>query len=306
MDKLIEKYVYNCVKGLPKNMREEVSNEIRGLISDMLEDRCKDFAPDEKDVRVVLAELGTPLELRQNYCVSKQDSLISGLYFYVYKKTLPIVLLALLFGLTIASLLENLSSGFSFELIVTGVGNFVGGSVVAFAIVTLIFAVMQHFKINIDYTRNVDSLEMPPKQQNKKAVSKVEAILDIVALAVFPLIFLMFNSVVVLVEGTENPLSKATYFIINQPQLLNYIYLFVLISIVGIVGTGYSLHQKEYNKKVFAILAVANVVQLIIMAFILFGTTVFLISFTIKLIVFLLVFIVILIELFSVWRKASN
>ena len=63
---LIERYIYAVTKQLPKKNREDVSMELRGLIDDMLSERCA-VEPTERDVRDVLTELGTPRELYAKY-----------------------------------------------------------------------------------------------------------------------------------------------------------------------------------------------------------------------------------------------
>ena len=64
---LIRRYVYAVTKRLPRKSREDVAKELNTLIADMLEERCGQVLPTEKDVRVVLTELGTPAELYDQY-----------------------------------------------------------------------------------------------------------------------------------------------------------------------------------------------------------------------------------------------
>lgn len=64
---LTERYIYAVTRRLPRKQREDVSMELRGLIDDMLDERCGDVVPTEKDIRVVLTELGTPQELYARY-----------------------------------------------------------------------------------------------------------------------------------------------------------------------------------------------------------------------------------------------
>lgn len=52
---LIEKYVYEVVRHLPEDSREDVKKELRSNILDML---AEDYTED--DVRKVLTELGDP------------------------------------------------------------------------------------------------------------------------------------------------------------------------------------------------------------------------------------------------------
>ena len=76
---LIRRYVYAVTKRLPRKSREDVAKELNTLIADMLEERCGQVLPTEKDVRVVLTELGTPAELYDQY--SGEGKLTSFSFF---------------------------------------------------------------------------------------------------------------------------------------------------------------------------------------------------------------------------------
>lgn len=64
---LIERYIYAVTKRLPYKTREDVAQELRTLIDDMLKERCGEITPTQKDVKIVLTELGTPDELYEQY-----------------------------------------------------------------------------------------------------------------------------------------------------------------------------------------------------------------------------------------------
>ena len=74
---LIQRYIYAVVRYLPLKSHVEVEKELESLISEMLEERCGDIAPTEKDVRIVLLELGSPEELAEKYGGDESRSLIS-------------------------------------------------------------------------------------------------------------------------------------------------------------------------------------------------------------------------------------
>ena len=42
---LIERYLYAVTKQLPAKSRQDIERELRGLIGDLLEERCGDIAP---------------------------------------------------------------------------------------------------------------------------------------------------------------------------------------------------------------------------------------------------------------------
>ena len=95
---LIERYIYAVTKQLPKKNREDVSMELRGLIDDMLSERCAG-EPTEQDVRDVLTELGTPLELYAKYDEDADKCLIGQPYYSSYKLAMKAILAAIIGGL---------------------------------------------------------------------------------------------------------------------------------------------------------------------------------------------------------------
>ena len=81
---LIERYLYAITRRLPAKQRADVADELRTLISDMLDERCGDFPPTGKDVRVVLTELGTPGEMVRKYTADENACLIGQPYYAQY------------------------------------------------------------------------------------------------------------------------------------------------------------------------------------------------------------------------------
>ena len=81
---LIERYLYAITRRLPAKQRADVAEELRTLISDMLDERCGSLPPTAKDVRVVLTELGTPGEMVRKYTSGEGECLIGQPYYAQY------------------------------------------------------------------------------------------------------------------------------------------------------------------------------------------------------------------------------
>lgn len=138
---LIERYIYAVTKQLPKKQREDVAQELRGLIDDMLNERCGEITPTEKDIRIVLTELGTPQELSAQYDEDAKKCLIGHPYYSTYKFVLKIVLFAAAVGITIANLMLQLVEPQEWFSAITGWLEMLYNTLLAtFAIVTLLFA----------------------------------------------------------------------------------------------------------------------------------------------------------------------
>ena len=142
MNDLIERYIYAVTRRLPRSKQEDVAKELRGLVEDMLLERCGEAMPEEKDVRIVLTELGSPQELYEKYDESSGKCLIGQPYYTTYLFVLKIVALAVAVGLTISAgivcLLEHRGV---FDGLLSWLSMLYNGLLSAFAIVTLLFPI---------------------------------------------------------------------------------------------------------------------------------------------------------------------
>ena len=102
MTDLKERYIYAVTRNLPRASRQDIERELDTLIEDMLEARCGKDAPTEKDLRVVLTELGTPAELFRKYSPDAGKALIGEGYYPQYKGFLKLLLPLIAGGLLIA------------------------------------------------------------------------------------------------------------------------------------------------------------------------------------------------------------
>ena len=80
-NELIDRYVYAVTRRLPARLRNDIDKELHSLIEDMLEARCGGLMPEDRDVRVILTELGTPSELAMRYMPEGRDHLIGPAYY---------------------------------------------------------------------------------------------------------------------------------------------------------------------------------------------------------------------------------
>lgn len=185
---LIERYIYAVTKRLPQKVQKDISDELRTLIDDMLVERCGELVPEEKDIRVVLTELGTPEELYEKYNPDNKKCLIGSPYYSTYKYVLKIVMICTIFGIILANIISGIfdfSKSNSIENVVSSTATFIASLItnliisvgVAFGFVTALFAFFYHKDIKIDTTSNLDSLPSVPKKNEK--ISKVDSIISI-------------------------------------------------------------------------------------------------------------------------------
>ena len=164
VQELKERYVYAVSRLLPHKIREDISAELDTLIEDMLEERCQDRPAEEKDLRVVLAELGSPSEMANHYSPDKDKCLIGPPYFSAYKYVLRIVFLAVTGGMLLAGgitmVMDNWQKTKIFYEYLADLAGWMGsiimGLVFAFGFVTLIFAFFQRKGISLEDKAGTD------------------------------------------------------------------------------------------------------------------------------------------------------
>lgn len=254
---LIERYVYAVTKRLPRKQREDVAQELRGLVDDMLAERCGGVTPSEKDVRVVLTELGTPQELYAKYDENAEKCLIGQPYYSTYKFVLKIVLISAAVGMTFSSwILQMLEPQPWIGMLGNWFTMVYNSLLAAFAIVTLLFAFFYHKGIRITEPFNFDDL--PPVPKKSQEISKWESIAGIVFCMIFVVLFLFTPQVFsVILEGVviclfEIETVKQTWFII------------VAFAACGIIRESVQLMEGRYNKKVMTTALVTDALSAVL------------------------------------------
>ena len=240
---LIERYIYAATKRLSRKQRDDVARELRTLVDDMLTERCCGRIPEERDVRVVLTELGTPQELYSRYDEDADKCLIGQPYYSTYKFILKIVLISVVAGMTIAHGLLAILEPQDFFTTMLGWLNGIWNSLFsAFACVTLLFAWFQHKGIRMTQSFHFDDL--PPVPKRTEEISKWESIAGIVFCILFAVLFLFTPQVFCLIyEGKMVSLFDLDA--IRDSRLL-----ILAFSLCGIVREVVTLMEGRYNRKV--------------------------------------------------------
>ncbi len=96
---MIDRYVYAVTKRLPETQRKDVSDELYGLIEDMLDERVQGKNITDNDVEEVLLALGSPRQLAQKYRGTKKYVIGPELYD-MYILVLKIALISVVAGTT--------------------------------------------------------------------------------------------------------------------------------------------------------------------------------------------------------------
>lgn len=243
---LIERYIYAVTKKLSYKTREDVAKELRTLIDDMLKERCGDVLPTEKDVKVVLTELGTPMELYEQYAGDGKKCLIGPNYYHTYLFVLKLVLICEVVGLTIASIVSAVVNG---QDVIWYIGIFewfgmiISGSISAFGFVTALFAFFEYKEISLETVSSFDDLPPVPKKEEK--ISKIETIIGIAISVIFLVVFLVCPEVFTcgVINGKIIP-------IFSTETIRNTWYILFVFSGLGITRDVVKLIDAKYTKRV--------------------------------------------------------
>lgn len=256
---LIERYIYAATKRLPRKQRDDVARELRGLIDDLLNERCGDVTPAEKDIRVVLTELGTPQELSAQYDEGAKKCLIGQPHFSTYKFVLKIVLIAAACGITMVNLmLQMLEPQEWYAAIGTWLAMVYNCLLAAFTIVTLLFAFFYHKGVRITESFNFDDL--PPVPKRTQEISKWECIVGIIFCVIFVVVFLVAPQILGFVID-KNGLRIQMFRVAALRQTW---YIILLFAGCGIVRESVQLLEGRYDKRVLIVTAVTNAISAIL------------------------------------------
>jgi hypothetical protein len=146
---LIDRYVTEVGKHLPRKNRLDIETELRSTLEDMLEDRSQQTGrpADEALVTELLQEYGSPRKVAATY--QTHPYLIGPRMFPFYTFVLKIVLFAVTLGLTIATVVSVANSSMTSPEALKALGEFIASLVsallAAFGNVTLVFAIIERF-----------------------------------------------------------------------------------------------------------------------------------------------------------------
>ncbi|MDR3552143.1 MAG: hypothetical protein P4L75_03365 [Clostridia bacterium] len=180
---------------MPEKQREDIAKELRGLIEDMLAQREGNAQTGDADIEAVLTELGEPSALAAKYS-GKPRHLIGPELFELYIIVLKIALAASVFGILVAMAVhyavtppQYIGEVFSniFDAIFSGLME-------AFAWVTIVFALIEHFSVDINAAKRKRARWKPsdlPEIPVKGALIKPSGpIVGIIFIAIF---FILIN-----------------------------------------------------------------------------------------------------------------
>jgi hypothetical protein len=143
---LIDRYITEVGKHLPRRNRTDIEAEIRSTLEDMLEERTQGKDPaDETTVMELLKEYGAPRQVAATY--KTHQYLIGPRLFPIFETVIKIVL-AVVAGASLIGLAVSLAkTGLTGPEFVSSIGEWFGGLIsgwmAAFGNVVLVFAILE-------------------------------------------------------------------------------------------------------------------------------------------------------------------
>jgi len=225
---LIDRYVNEVGRHLPRKDRADIQVELQSTLVDMLEDRVEG-EPSQEDVVALLKEFGSPQKVAASYWPQGQY-LIGPSLFPLFRMVLGIVLTVfiivqlVLVGIAVVFNQEILT----FLSVLDIFSEMIGSAFVSFGIVVIVFAILQRFDVRPDTVdADWDPRELPQVEQ-VDTVSRGGRVAEITfSLVIIAFLLLLPDKIgVVVTPGTE---------IILNPVIGTYIPLIILSISLGVV-----------------------------------------------------------------------
>ncbi|XFA99178.1 hypothetical protein ACAG96_01020 [Candidatus Izemoplasma sp. B36] len=235
MKNLIERYIYDVIRRLPEDKREDIKEELTSNIYEMLSDN-----PSEEEVKKVLESLGHPRILANKYREQKRY-LIGPVWFDDY-------LLVLKIAFAVVAIITGISSGIGrainpesvtiigilFEVVFYTFFDILNALLAVFAIVTIIFMVIERFsKGGHHIAFDVYKLPKLPKakQMEIKRTSAIASVIITFIVGVVIIYFLYTGKSIAGYFDGDGQFNQMTNFL-NHDVVMS-IFALIVISIIA-------------------------------------------------------------------------
>jgi hypothetical protein len=194
---LIDKYVSEVGKYLPRKQRADIGKELKSTLLDMLEERNQALVKDEAAVIALLKEYGEPRKVAESYIGPRY--LIGPRLYPTFELVVKIVLAAVLgAGLLGYSVSASITKSFAGAEFFSFLGQFwlgfLGGLMNAFGSIVIVFAILERVlpaseieKETADEWNPADLAKEPDPDQVKIPEAIFTIIFTVIGLAIFNL-----------------------------------------------------------------------------------------------------------------------
>ena len=193
--RLIDSYVNEIARRLPRKQRDDVRAELRSALRDALDSRIEGEAS-EDDVVTLLREFGRPEQVAASY--RPESQFLIGPALYPSFKTVTGVVLTVLVSLVVVGFVLDLvvdppQAGRVVVRLLGLLAEVWETALSAFAIIVLIFGLLQRFAEDEKPEESWDPRELP-QARDRDLVGRGEAAVGIIIPAVFLVLFNVMKS----------------------------------------------------------------------------------------------------------------
>ena len=246
---LIDKYIAEVGKHLPRSNRADIEAEIRSTLEDMLEERTPGQGPaSEATVMELLREYGSPREVAATY--KTHPYLIGPRMFPIFETVIRIVLAvvagASLIGLAVGLVDTGLAGPAFASTIGEWFGGLISGLIAAFGNVVLVFAILERTQAANQFEK--DFKEWDPKELKSEPDPDQIDRPDHIATIIFTFLGLVILNLYPGLLAIRYP-SEGTW--VSLPVLTETFFRFLpwinILSLLQIVFHGYMLGQRFWT-----------------------------------------------------------
>lgn len=272
--KLIDVYIQEVTRRLPRKMRKDIALELRSTIEDMLPEHYE-----EADVKEVLNQLGNPIALANGY-KGRPSYLIGPRYYDLYVSLLKIVIPIVAVVVLIASITQQMMDIDSQESMASAIGGMLATvmgqtfEVVAqtFFGLTVSFAIIDRFDkrdneepVSTSFESwTADDLKHVTYIPPKRKISKLEVFWSLLWTAIWVTVYFYANQLFGVYEGTEFVMPA-----LNQDVLLSFWPLVMGVAALDVALSLYKLFVGQWTKKVAVFNGIVEVALTAVFIFVL-------------------------------------
>jgi hypothetical protein len=245
---LLDKYVAEVGKHLPRKNRADIEAEIRSTLEDMLEERRQGQAVDDEMMMSLLKEYGSPKKVAATY--KPKQYLIGPRMFPIFELVTRIVWTVLfvvsLFGLGVGLAKTGLSGADFLSQVGGWVTGLISGLTAALGNIVLVFAIIERTQAVSEFEKELEDwdpaeLEVEP---DPAQIKRGELIAAIVATTLGLIIFNLYPDLVAIYMNTDGNWTSTSIFTEAFFHFLPW------INVMGLAQIGFSvfmLAQDTWN-----------------------------------------------------------
>ena len=245
---MAKRYIYEVAKRVPQDMREEIEMELQALIEDM----C---SQEELSVEEALQKLGDPAKFAKRYR-DHDNYLIGPDYYDQYCWVLKLSIICVGISAVVSAVVQALTQSDTIVHFFTGLFeeffiNLFGGSLSILGLITIIFAVMEYYKVTVqvkpgknwsvrELSKNTASVKswtprlLPAIPDKRAVISRGDCVFTIIFIIIFSAL-LLFAPQLFGAFHYENGRLTSIACIFNLPEWGRIVPLFVFSLFVGLI-----------------------------------------------------------------------